>query len=351
MKKRGLLAFEKVVSIILIILGMVLILAFLYNFFSTADIDREVCHDSVIIRATVPTIAQGYVPLKCQTEKICITGKILGKGNCEEFANVKGVKTMRVSNSEKGLNQIQKVYAEEMVECWNMMGRGKASIFSQAAATYFGVGDVYPVCVICSRIAIDKESLDKVNFENMNLDNYMKTRAVPGTTKSYFDFMVGEGYAQHTIDPNLKLPMTETKIVEGTQQTNAVGEEGEVNVGNLEGGGELTAETAILFMQITAPDREKVIRNTLVSMVGVGGYVPGAMKIVKIVGGKVTLGLAVIFGAYQQASITINRAVTAGYCGDVEFGSDARDGCSVVRTTNYDLESISKYCEVIEGLP
>jgi cystathionine beta-lyase len=38
-------------------------------------------------------------------------------------------------------------------------------------------------------------------------------------------------------------------------------------------------------------------------------------------------------------------------CGDVSVGKDARDGCSVVRTVNYNVKDLSQYCSIIESIP
>ena len=60
-------------------------------------------------------------------------------------------------------------------------------------------------------------------------------------------------------------------------------------------------------------------------------------------------GLAIVAAAAQQINIIHQRGVTAGYCGDVTVGSEAREGCSSVRLVDYDLEQIKTYCSVIES--
>ena len=65
----------------------------------------------------------------------------------------------------------------------------------------------------------------------------------------------------------------------------------------------------------------------------------------------VTWALLAVGGIYQYYSVSANKAVSASYCGDVMNGDSAREGCSVVRTINYNLEDISKYCSSIESIP
>jgi len=51
----------------------------------------------------------------------------------------------------------------------------------------------------------------------------------------------------------------------------------------------------------------------------------------------------------QMGSVAINQYITAGYCGDVSYGDNAREGCSVVRLVDYNITEIKKYCAVIES--
>src|SRR3989344_3168854 len=146
LNKKGTVSVSFIITVILIIAGLVILLFVYVNLFSFGQIDREVCHTSVIFRATLPQIAANYIPLKCPTQKICVTGKFIGKGECEEFKNSEGVTTIRVSNSEKGLNQIQKVYADEVLGCWSMMGEGKVGVFPDFVLENFGVGKAEPAC-------------------------------------------------------------------------------------------------------------------------------------------------------------------------------------------------------------
>ena len=336
---------------IVLVVGAGILLVFFSQFLNTSDIDKDICKTSVISRATLP-VAKGYVPLKCQTEKICITGKLI-KGDCEEFENEDNVLSIRVGNNAKGLDQVHKVYAQETLGCWELMGQGKVSIFSQAVAENYGVGSVYPSCVVCSRIAIDHESLDKVPFENMNVEKYMTTHAIGNSDETYFDRMLGEGYARYTVEQTINLPDPTGELDKDTGEA-IFGSEKELETKNLEtevNPGAKVSETGIVFMQITAPEHGSSLVKSIVTVAGVragAGFVPGVKKAVSIVGIKVKAIAAILGVVVQQSNVAYNRYVTASYCGDIEFG-DARSGCSAVRTIDYDVESITDYCEVIEG--
>jgi len=348
---RGEVSTSFIVGVILVLMGLAILLFFYYQLAWTGEVNREVCHQSVIYRATLPSIAKGYVPLKCPTQKICLTGKILGKGECEEFKNEENyITTVRVSNSEKGLNEIQKVYAEEILNCWSMMGEGKVSLYSEGTGTYLGFGEVYPSCVICSRIAIDEASLDEVNFLNMGLENYMLTHAAPGSEKSYFDIMLGEGYSGLDV-------LTAGEIKVQTIGENERGENVEIREedGTIEDlvhvidSNELKKETAVVFSQISSPSFSGTFLKDAGVLAG-GAYLAPrlAFKAVTSVPGLVVLG---VFAIAQTGSITYNKAVTAGYCGEFDTSSESRDGCSAVRTLDYNPKTILKHCGVIESLP
>ena len=82
MEKGGFLAVEWVVSIILILVGLGILIFAVTNLFTQNDVDKNTCHFSVISRGSTPSLAKGYVPLRCKTEKICITGELFG-GECD----------------------------------------------------------------------------------------------------------------------------------------------------------------------------------------------------------------------------------------------------------------------------
>ena len=329
------------VGMILIILGAVILFGF-FGFFNTSDISREVCHQSVILRATTPSTlgAQSAIPLKCETEKICISEN--GEKCEEDFKNDKDVRVTKVESSE----EIEKVIAREMAEAWNILGEGKVSLFSQYFAKEYSLGTVYPTCVIYSRIAFDQSLVKKDLLTNIDMEKYLATHAVPNKEISYLDYFNGEVSVS-----DVSLSSEEVSEVKGVDLVD-VGSIGSV----LPVGLESKKELAIVFMQISSPDHLDVLKNT-VNTALLGGVLAGnalgfvnLVKGVKSVGSVNAIAIAVVLGLAQQANVARNQFVTAGYCGDLELGSDAREGCSVIRLVDYDAETISSYCSVIEGL-
>ena len=403
MNKKGDISISMVVTIIISVIGFAILLYFFYQLGFTGMVNRETCHQSVVIRATIPTFAglQTYGTLKCKTDKICITSGLIG-GACKEFKDAGGVTTVKV----KSVTDIEKTIAQNIIDCWGMMGEGKVSIFSQWVAERYGFGKVYPSCVICSRIAFDLDGLKKAGIteeglKSVNVENYMQTRLIPNKDVTYYEYLAGKGLAKISIESNLvnirkaaekekaaqaSAAAASANTPSATAQPTTSQTAGDLTEGNLKtnlGGmvdslGTLTPiknqkedvklqaqELAIMFMQITSPTQGGSALHIGTDLLGVGA---GAMAIAPSttieaaslvkkgclsggwVGPAICGGLLVVAGVYQQGSVAANRAVTAGYCGDVETGTEARNGCSVVRTVNYNMSDITQYCSAIENI-
>jgi len=63
--KKAALSAKMIVTIILLVAGFIILLFFMLRFVWTERVDKEVCHESVILRATLPSIIEKYIPLKC----------------------------------------------------------------------------------------------------------------------------------------------------------------------------------------------------------------------------------------------------------------------------------------------
>ncbi len=352
--KKGEMTSKTLVTIIILIIGFVVVLFFYFQLKGEQRADREACHQSVIYRATLPTIAKSYVPLKCKTQKICFT---TGGGACEDFANTKRVTKIKVKKGDEGETQIERAISQEIVECWKMMGEGKVSVFTNWLAETYGIGSVGSSCIICSRIAFDKENLEKseINLKEIDVMKYMMTHAVPDKDISYYGYIAGEGGLISVKDDIQIIDIDEVKTDDGTELK--LGNNLNIDLEDVPQEAADTEELAVVFMQVSAPSHTGVIKNTL-STLGIGYGVSFGLA-PKIIGKTAVAALKspwtwiaiAIAGAYQQGSVAYNRAITAGYCGDVSSGGEERDGCSVVRTINYNIEDISKYCSVVESIP
>lgn len=356
--KRAELTTAQIITMVIVVIAFAIILFILYQMFSYGKIDQDACHTSVVFRGTLPAFggAKDYVPLKCKTEKICVTGKLFG-GNCPDYGSEKGISYARVNSK----TEVEQLFAQNIVQCWQMMGEGKVSIFSEWVAQTYGFGAVYPSCVICNRIAFDRASLDgKVDLGQINVQAYMDTHLVPGKNYTYSDFLRGEN-AKTSINSALNLSGAGLGIVPVSL--------GDANkdlavMASQSADKELQSrEAAIMFTQISAPTQGGSAANIGKTLLAgtVGSFVLAPSSTIsfgKNLGKVCSSGegtiicAAVAIGAivYQQANVAYNRAVTAGYCGDVSIGTDARNGCSVVRVVNYNASEIMQHCGIIESI-
>lgn len=182
-KKRAEMTSTQIVTMILLIAGFAIILYVFNQVGFTKEIDREVCHESVILRMTLPdTLNLKNLPsLRCKTKKICITDNLIGKGDCEKDLGDK-YETIKISKDKKEREkQINAFIAQELADCWSMMGEGKGQIFTRNLLTTNR-------CSICSRIAFDVE-LKKELKEVMGLQDYLVSYKIPNTDFTYWKFL------------------------------------------------------------------------------------------------------------------------------------------------------------------
>ncbi len=344
MKKKGSLSASMLVSILILLTGFVIILYFLLGFIQDPLVDREVCHQSVIFRGTLPNIAKEYVPLKCKEAKYCITTGLIA-GECEDFAGEEEVTKVRVSNVE----EIEQFLAREVLDCWETMGEGKVPLIGDWITSTFGFGKLESSCTICSRVAFDKNSLEKkkIDIGKVDLFEYMITHKPPNKDKSYIEH-IGRSGKVSLSELNKKSLKKSLSVLEDE----GLAEDG-IGVEEVHETGK-NDQLAVMFMQVHAVGQWEGLKNAVEAAAGAtagSSFVLGVGTTARLVFSKVTMVSAVLGLTAQQLNIAINRGVAAGYCGDVIVGEGAEKGCSVVRVTGYDADSISNYCSVIESIP
>ena len=182
-KKRAEMTSTQIVTMILLIAGFAIILYVFNQVGFTKEIDREVCHESVILRMTLPdTLNLKNLPsLRCKTKKICITNNLIGKGDCEKDLGDK-YETIKISKDKKEREkQINAFIAQELADCWSMMGEGKGQIFTRNFINT-------RACSICSRIAFDVELKEELK-EVRGINNYLVSHKIPNADITYWKFL------------------------------------------------------------------------------------------------------------------------------------------------------------------
>lgn len=102
-------------------------------------------------------------------------------------AKVKEITLKEVSkNGRINDNKMKKIYADELKRCWDMVGAGRNN------PTGVITGTDKSACMICSKIFLSDKLREKVadqNYELKNLNFYLATQPVAGTTKTYYEYL------------------------------------------------------------------------------------------------------------------------------------------------------------------
>lgn len=328
--KKGELMTSQIVGFILLIISFIIVLWIYFQIAFPEQIDRTTCHESVVLRATLGAvtpldIGTKFTPLQCKTEKICIGG------DCKEFEGAKNVLNIKAKDIDDD-RDVEKVIAQEMVDCWTMMGAGKVAVFTTDIPAQYHLSKLASTCVVCSRIAIS-DNIDKKIVDEVNPMDYMFNHKVPGEEVSYYEFFSGDSSGATIQEDIMKEQIGSEK--------NA-------------------PEVAVVFMQALAADDDvwsivkKDVTTILIGGVGIGQMGGGFVltSAAKVIGTKV-LGVAAIVGGVavggmQTYYVFKNRDIIAGYCGDVSLGETK--GCSVVRVIPYDVENLKNYCGNLESI-
>jgi len=148
--KRGGMKFDIVISLIL---GLVILTISLYwifgEFFNEGEIDREVCRQSILLRASLPdkdllTVnvdAKDAFPLKCKTEVLTV-------------------------DSYKGQGELYGKISNTVAEGWYMFGEGKLDFIHR------DVNNVNVYCMVFARVHYTQDAIDEfLEAEDINIDN------------------------------------------------------------------------------------------------------------------------------------------------------------------------------------
>ncbi len=350
MNRKGDLTSAQIIMLIIAIIGFVIVLSALYLVNLGGYSDDEICKLSVLTRATSPKSVQAAIPLKCKANKICLTEGYFG--GCEEqFAGEEDVKYVHLGGDITNKRRIiEETSADAMYDCWNMMGQGKLDLFANAR-TEFGLTRTESTCVICSRVAVDKEVDSKVLTDvdangkvvgGVDINNYIKTKQIPGQSLTYLQAFtdrgvnsfasIKEGSGTLEADENLA-----AKVQEASRTSLSTDE---------------NREMAFVFMQTKPPRIEDVLKNLGVAgaTVATGTFMSPVGKFASRVlftpaGAAIAVGVAGTVIGYGAFNAYQGQLAAAGQCGSFSSTSeDIKEGCSIVQGLNYNLKEINELC-------
>ena len=359
MEKGGELTSFYVITSVLALVGFLILIWFVVRIGIDNEAETQVCHLSVITRATALEAAQQFVPLHCTTQKVCLKE---GAGTCETSFAGEHIREIKVdkrtdeTGTREAIRAVEATLAEEMYSCWSMMGEGKLDLF-QSLQKKTGLESVKSTCVICSRVAIDVAAGREAQIlREVNLPAYLKSHTVPNSQLTYL---------QAFTDPSVQAysKVSEDILAKEFSRESAL----EVKP--------KTPEYAVVFMQIKPTSLSDAIKNIgSVATVAGGAFVltpmplkGGALRtaasgLFTLPGAVVAASGAVIGGAIIYSNTDQGAGAAAGYCGDVTVpgaatvkasstGADVRKGCSMVQVVAYDAVAINSLCNHIESAP
>lgn len=173
MNKKGDYKWGIVLSLILGLMVLSLSLYFIFHeLWSEEDIDRQICRQSIQLRALLPDSGYGIdaldfksdYPLKCKTHVVEISKKdVVLKG---------------------GRMDAERKIAEAMAECWVLYGNGDENAFP---AKFFKSSS----CVPCARIHLTDEAKDELGSRTINIRDALDLQMREGYT--YYQFLRDSG--------------------------------------------------------------------------------------------------------------------------------------------------------------
>ena len=139
MQRKGEITTQQIVTVIILITSFVVILFLLFRLNLGETSDKEICHNSVVLSAR-----GGFNQnLDCKTNYLCISGG-------EDCERISATTTQKVNPDSK--EEIMKVIADEMVDCWWMFGEGEFDYLTPDVRGYH--------CAICTILEFDEEIQD-----------------------------------------------------------------------------------------------------------------------------------------------------------------------------------------------
>lgn len=341
--KKGQLTAQQIAVIIIAIIGFAIVLFFVtFLFDDSGETDRELCRLSVLTRATAPDIAQAVVPLKCKTEKICITSKLFG-GKCKQFAGEDNVQIMKV----KTVEEIDKIMADHMYYCWSMMGQGKLDLFAKATG-FLGLAETgKATCVVCSRVALAEDIIQKGWDKEIGLTAYLQNNFVPGAGNNlkYLEAFTDKSTSTFSVTAEVeKLVKSEAEVKIAVEKGEGSGLVDRSSTNIAENGNQI----AFVFSQNKPTKWSSVLGNWGAVTAGSFFTVSGFFRKILI---PVDLGLA----AAGTLNTYAGQRAAVGYCGTFVSSLKNRDidagGCSLIQAVPYKVSNVNAVCNSIQSIP
>ncbi|MCL6500499.1 MAG: hypothetical protein K6T16_00495 [Candidatus Pacearchaeota archaeon] len=159
MNKKGASVQTIIIGIIILLITAAIIFYFFKALHHKETIDKEACHQSAILRnnALLKGELGPEIPLNCKTLQIKISTAD------EEF--------------------IKREIANQMYDCWWMLGEGKLNFFKRDPSLQYYKSH----CVICTIITFDKNVQERLP-EIRGMDEFLATNKIPTKNITYWQY-------------------------------------------------------------------------------------------------------------------------------------------------------------------
>ncbi len=195
--KRGEITTQQLVIIIILIVSFVIILFLLFRLNLGTTSDKEICHNSVVLKSKSASIVG---ELDCKTNYLCISGG----GKCE---GINPTETVKVDPENK--EEIIKAMADEMADCWWMFGEGKLDYIDIKAF------EKETACAICSIVKFD-DKIQEAQEEGITYEEFLNnlTNQIEDRDETYIHYFFDVYTIENLLDKD--------KVIKKDYQTRTI---------------------------------------------------------------------------------------------------------------------------------
>jgi hypothetical protein len=303
MKNKKALEAEVLIGIIITLIVAAVIFLFLRGLSLKGTIDKEACHQSVIMRSMPSIIGEAMrrsIPLKCKTEDILI--------NFEEEELVK----QRITTA--------------MYDCWWMLGEGKLDFFTEGVwKKVTGLQNTRTTCLICSTIDFSDRAKGKI--KDVDLTDYLQEK-IFGKNISYLEYFSEQEGAK--LETGVKLKSIDT-----------------------------AKKYSVVYMSINGQGFWEPIAKDIALAGKSAAAIGGGAFLIGGPGGLIaTTGnmLKLFTSPYVLAGIALTVLTQTGFALQSQIAAAVHcdgnsEGCNMVILAEYAPEDLAKTCGKIESIP
>ena len=181
--KKAAMTIKQIIFMIILIVSFVIILFFIFRLSPKETADKQICHDSVVLRGN-SIIGGQTIPLNCKTNYLCVS---MDSG-CDSPYTKDPDRVIEVDSQK----EVYEFFANEMADCWWMYGEGKIDYLGESPKLF-----QTPYCSFCSLVAFDSNMerlFPKSEYPNgipqEELYQYLIDTKISGEEITYADYFL-----------------------------------------------------------------------------------------------------------------------------------------------------------------